>query len=407
MFRRGRYGKHVCIVVQNLPVPFDRRVWLECRALRAAGYEVSVVCPKAEGDPAYARAGGRASLQVPARSRRSPGRSCSSPSTRGRSWPRSSTSSEPGGAAPFGVVQVCNPPDVLWAAAFCRSSCSSACAWSSTSTTCAPSCTSRGSADGARLPYRALLLTERATYGLAAACHRHERVVPPGRPAARPQAGRRHHRSCAPARTRTACGAASRSRRCAAGTSTCWSTSASWARRTVSTSRCARCATSCTSAGATDVGAHPDRRRRRRRRRCVGSPIELDLGDHVEFTGRAPDERRHAAHVHRGQSACRPDPKNPLNDVSTMNKTMEYMAYELPVVAFDLVETRVSAQEAAVYATPNQVDEYARPRAGAARRRRQAQADGGGGPPPGRGRPRLAAPDRPLPRASTTGCSAS
>ena len=31
-----------------------------------------------------------------------------------------------------------------------------------------------------------------------------------------------------------------------------------------------------------------------------------------------------------------PDPKNPLNDVSTMNKTMEYMAFELPVVAFDL-----------------------------------------------------------------------
>ena len=54
MFRRGRYGKHVCIVVQNLPVPFDRRVWAECRALRAAGYEVSVVCPKGKDDPSYA-----------------------------------------------------------------------------------------------------------------------------------------------------------------------------------------------------------------------------------------------------------------------------------------------------------------------------------------------------------------
>jgi glycosyltransferase involved in cell wall biosynthesis len=55
-----------------------------------------------------------------------------------------------------------------------------------------------------------------------------------------------------------------------------------------------------------------------------------------------------------------PDPKNPLNDVSTMNKTMEYMAFELPVVAFDLVETRVSAGGAAVYAEPNRIDEYAR-----------------------------------------------
>jgi glycosyltransferase involved in cell wall biosynthesis len=55
-----------------------------------------------------------------------------------------------------------------------------------------------------------------------------------------------------------------------------------------------------------------------------------------------------------------PDPKNPLNDVSTMNKTMEYMAFQLPVVAFDLHETRVSAGEAAVYATPNDVHEYAK-----------------------------------------------
>jgi asparagine synthase (glutamine-hydrolysing) len=37
---------------------------------------------------------------------------------------------------------------------------------------------------------------------------------------------------------------------------------------------------------------------------------------------------------------------------------MEYMAFELPVVAFDLVETKVSAAEAAVYATPNDVAEY-------------------------------------------------
>ena len=43
-----------------------------------------------------------------------------------------------------------------------------------------------------------------------------------------------------------------------------------------------------------------------------------------------------------------------------MNKTLEYMAFELPVVAFDLHETRVSAGGAAVYAEPNRVDEYAR-----------------------------------------------
>ena len=43
----------VLIIVQNLPVPFDRRVWLECQALVSDGHEVAVVCPKGEGDPAY------------------------------------------------------------------------------------------------------------------------------------------------------------------------------------------------------------------------------------------------------------------------------------------------------------------------------------------------------------------
>ena len=42
-----------------------------------------------------------------------------------------------------------------------------------------------------------------------------------------------------------------------------------------------------------------------------------------------------------------------------MNKTLEYMAFELPVVAFDLIETRVSAGRAAVYAEPNRVEAYA------------------------------------------------
>ena len=85
---------------------------------------------------------------------------------------------------------------------------------------------------------------------------------------------------------------------------------------------------------------------------------ELGLAGHVEFTGRAPDEL-----VGRVMSTAdvglSPDPKNPLNDVSTMNKTMEYMAFELPVVAFDLRETRVSAGDAAVYVTPNDEHEYA------------------------------------------------
>jgi glycosyltransferase involved in cell wall biosynthesis len=85
---------------------------------------------------------------------------------------------------------------------------------------------------------------------------------------------------------------------------------------------------------------------------------ELGLSDFVHFTGRVPDEEV-AAILSTADVGISPDPKNSLNDVSTMNKTMEYMAFGVPVVAFDLRETRVSAGEGAVYATPNDVAELA------------------------------------------------
>ena len=43
----------ILIIVQNLPVPFDRRVWLECQALVSAGYRVAVICPKGRDDPSF------------------------------------------------------------------------------------------------------------------------------------------------------------------------------------------------------------------------------------------------------------------------------------------------------------------------------------------------------------------
>ena len=82
----------------------------------------------------------------------------------------------------------------------------------------------------------------------------------------------------------------------------------------------------------------------------------LGLAERVRFTGRISDEE-----VHEELSACdigcQPDPLNPLNNVSTMNKAMEYMALAKPVVAFDLVETRVSCGDAALYATKNSAEE--------------------------------------------------
>lgn len=54
-----------------------------------------------------------------------------------------------------------------------------------------------------------------------------------------------------------------------------------------------------------------------------------------------------------------PDPKNAMNDISTMNKIMEYMTLEKPVVLFDLKEGRASAGEAALYAEPNDPLDFA------------------------------------------------
>lgn len=67
----------------------------------------------------------------------------------------------------------------------------------------------------------------------------------------------------------------------------------------------------------------------------------LDLNGYVTFTGRA-DRAMITEQLSRADIGLCPDLKTPLNDLSTMNKTMEYMAFALPPVSFDLVETIVS-----------------------------------------------------------------
>ena len=84
----------------------------------------------------------------------------------------------------------------------------------------------------------------------------------------------------------------------------------------------------------------------------------LGLADAVEFTGRIPDED--VIRILSSADVClAPDPLNPLNDVSTMNKIVEYMALARPIVSYDLREARFSAGEAAVYARPNDEEHFA------------------------------------------------
>jgi len=90
------------------------------------------------------------------------------------------------------------------------------------------------------------------------------------------------------------------------------------------------------------------------RYRCT----ELDLDDCVTFTGRA-DRIMIADHLSVADVGLSPDLKTPLNDVSTMNKTMEYMAYALPSVSFDLVETQVSGTDSVIYVPSGDVEAFA------------------------------------------------
>jgi glycosyltransferase involved in cell wall biosynthesis len=76
---------------------------------------------------------------------------------------------------------------------------------------------------------------------------------------------------------------------------------------------------------------------------------ELGLDDCVEFSGWVDHEtiRRVLSTADVGLA---PDPKSPLNDVSSMVKISEYMAMSTPLVSFDLAESRVGAGEAALFA---------------------------------------------------------
>ena len=79
---------------------------------------------------------------------------------------------------------------------------------------------------------------------------------------------------------------------------------------------------------------------------------ELGVADYVTFTGRVPDQQL-LEMLNTSDVCVNPDVANDMNDKSTMNKIMEYMALAKPIVQFDLVEGRVSAQDASLYAAKN------------------------------------------------------
>ena len=85
----------------------------------------------------------------------------------------------------------------------------------------------------------------------------------------------------------------------------------------------------------------------------------LGVADYVTFTGRVPDADM-LNMLNTADVCVNPDVANEMNDKSTMNKIMEYMALGKPIVQFDLIKGRFSAQEASLYAKRNSPEDMAR-----------------------------------------------
>jgi glycosyltransferase involved in cell wall biosynthesis len=348
-------GPRVLIIVQNLPVPFDRRVWLECRALTEAGYDVTVVCPKGKGDPdhqvldgvtllkyrPYAPGGGAAGFvleyaysflataRLVLRARRN-------------------------GA--FDVLQACNPPDIFWPLArWLR--------WRDGSRfvfdhhDLCPELYDSRFPQGPRLPRRGLLALERATFRTAdhvVSTNGSYAGVAVERGGKDPAAVTVVRTGPDPQRLRRQAPVAElrRGRKHLVaylgvmGPQDGVDLAVRAAHQVVHT--LGRDDVSFTFMGSGDCYDE-----------LVALRDELGLRDYLEFPGRVPDATLFEV-LSTAAVGLSPDPGNPLNDASTMNKTLEYMAFELPVVAFDLKETRVSAEASACYVADGDVAAYAR-----------------------------------------------
>jgi glycosyltransferase involved in cell wall biosynthesis len=345
----------VLIIVQNLPVPFDRRVWLECQTLVEAGYDVTVVCPQGHGTGAEQVVDG---VRILAYRPYAPGGGALGFITEYAysfvATARLALKARRRGA--FAVVQACNPPDIFWPLALALRVRDRTRFVFDHHDLCPELFESRF-VDGPSLFHRGLLFLERMTFRTAdrvtstndsyAAIATSRGGKPPERVTVvrtGPDPRKLRRRKAEPALRRgrdhlvTYLGVM--------GPQDGVDIVLQAADLVVH--RFGREDIAFTLMGAGDCWAD-----------LVAERDRLALQDYVEMPGRVPDETVVSV-FSTADIGLSPDPLNPLNDVSTMNKTMEYMSFAMPVVAFDLHETRVSAQDAAVYVRPGDVEAYAR-----------------------------------------------
>ncbi|WP_413777719.1 glycosyltransferase family 4 protein [Streptomyces sp. AM8-1-1] len=346
-------ARRALILVENLSVPFDRRVWQECTTLRDAGWEVHVICPRGEKrdtEPEAVIDGVRihryplrAATGGPAGYLREYGTAL---------WHTARLARKVG---PVDVVHACNPPDLLFLPALWLKRRGARFVFDQHDLV--PELYLSRFGRGKDLLYRAVCALERRTYRAAdivLATNESYRDVAISRGGRRPEdvfvvrsAPQTDRFQPAPPEAELKRG--KQHLLCYLGVMGPQD-GVDYALRALAKLR--------DEFGRTDWHAV-----------FVGSgdafdamvalSRQLGLTEQVQFTGRIPDADL-VRYLSTADVCLSPDPRNPLNDVSTMNKVLEYMAMGRPIVSFDLKEARVSAGDAAVYAPADDEAEFAK-----------------------------------------------
>ena len=353
---RAQEGPHVVIIVQNLPVPLDRRVWLECQALIARGYSVSVICPKGPGDPARQCIDG-VDIYKYAPAREAEGL-LGFMWEFAYSWVRTAWLSLAAWRhRRFNIIQACNPPDTFWLLALLWRARGVRFIFDHHDLNPELFLSRFGAPQGIgqRLQYAGLKWLERRSFRTADRItstnesYKATAVRRGGRRAehvtvVRSGPDTKQMRPIYPGNPRSADGI-----------------------------NLAYLGIMGPQDGVDQVLLVMNELVHKRGRTQVTATllgfgdcleelkrqsVELGLDDHVTFTGRV-DRIAIAEYLSSADIGLCPDLKTPLNDLSTMNKTMEYMSYGLPSISFDLVETRVSGGDTLLYVPSGDTNAFA------------------------------------------------
>ena len=341
--------RRVLIIVQNLPVPFDRRVWLEATSLAEAGYFVSVICPKAKGYTASFETLEGVEIYrygLPVDANNVLGFLVEFAWCFLRTFMKSVRIAVAGRG--FDAIHACNPPETFWLLGWFWRLFGKRFLFDHHDLSPEMYAAKFGRASGAM--YKGLLFLERMTFKAAEVVvttnESHKRIA-------------QERGGIAPANVFVVRSGPDLSRFKVYDPDPTWKRGKPFL--------LVYLGEMCKQDGvdhlvrAMAILRHDLKRDDIRAVFVGGGPMqptirayadEQGVGDLCTFTGRVSDDVL-CRILSSADVAVDPDPKTAWSDSSTMNKIMEYMFFGLPIVCYDLTEHKVSAQDAALYVEAN------------------------------------------------------